>query len=158
MTTHPSTSSPSPLSPQQCPVTVVSATSSSGGVRHFLADALTKSQFDQAVERARHGGNEPHYLDVRVRSSSQKTIRGIEAHVVYANVMGDEGSETLILFQNDKPVKIGGEVRGYSVDTSARWANGKGEVTVYVNRIRFEDNTFWRDDGSRSCALTSDIK
>jgi hypothetical protein len=31
-------------------------------------------------------------------------------------------------------------------------------VTVYVSRVRFEDNTFWKDNGSRSCALTSKIK
>ena len=44
------------------------------------------------------------------------------------------------------------------MDTSESWRNGKGEVNVYVNRVRFEDDSFWQDNGSHSCALTSKIK
>jgi hypothetical protein len=147
-----------PTSPQECPVTVTKATSSDGGFSHAFADALTKSQFERAYEKALNGGHEPHYLDVRMRNASQKQVRGIEAFVVYANIMGDQGETSTILSQNDKSIKPGGEYKGYSVDTYERWQNGKGDVTVYVNRIRFEDNTFWYDNGSHSCALTTQIK
>jgi hypothetical protein len=146
------------VSPQECPVAVTKATSTDGGFRHGLADALTKSEFQRAYEKATNGGHEPHYLDVRMRNVSQKPIRGIEAFVVYSNIMGDQGATNTILSQNDKTIKPGDEYKGYSVDTYERSENGKGDVTVYVNRIRFEDNTFWYDNGSRSCALTTQIK
>src|SRR5471030_1572275 len=90
--------------------------------------------FERAMEKANNGGNDPHYLDVRMRNGSQKSIRAIEASVVYADLMGDQGMGTTLLFQNDNPIKAGREFRGYSVDTSARLANGKGDVTVYVSR------------------------
>jgi hypothetical protein len=146
-------------STQECPVTVVKATSTNGGFRHAFADALTKSRFEQAVEKAQNGGNDPHYLDVRLHNASQKTVRAIEATVTYTDAMGDESTNgTTLLMQNNDPIKPGKDVSGYSVDTFARSANGKGEVSVRVSRVRFEDNTFWKDNGSRSCALTSKIK
>jgi hypothetical protein len=156
--TTPATTVAPSFSRQDCPVTVVKAISSNGGFGHAFADALTKSRFEQAVEKASNGGRDPHYLDVRMRNVTQKSIRAIEASVVYANLMGDQGAENTLLLQNDNPIRAGKEFRGYSVDTAERWANGKGDVTVYVNRVRFEDNTFWKDNGSRSCALTSAIK
>jgi hypothetical protein len=149
---------PGSLPSQACPVSVVKATSTDGGFRHVLADGLTKSQFERDVERARNGGHEAHYLDTRMRNDSLKPVKAIEAFVVYADKMGDQGARQTILSQNDKSVPPRGEYRGYSVDTSERWSNGKGEVTVYVNRVRFEDDTFWQDNGSHSCALTSKIK
>jgi hypothetical protein len=146
------------LSKQECPVTVVRATSTNGGFGHAMVDGLTKSPFERAMEKANNGGKDPHYLDVRMHNATQKSIRAVEATVAYANLMGDQGVTNTLLFQNDNPIKAGKEFRGYSVDTSEQSANGKGDVTVYIDRVRFEDNTFWRDNGSRSCALTSKIK
>ncbi len=143
---------------KDCPVVVTKATSTNGGFGHALADAMTKSEFERAVEKAGAGGNDPHYLDVRMRNGSAKAIRAIEAFVIYADAMGDPGPQTTLLTQNDKNIKPGGEYRGYSVDTSQRSTNGIGDVTVFVSRIRYEDNTFWQDDGSHSCALTTRIK
>lgn len=144
--------------PQQCPVVVTKATSTDGGFRHAMLDALTKSEFQRAMEKASQGGRDPHYLDVRMRNDSGKLIRGIEAFVVYENNMGDQSGSSSIMSQNNKPIKPGGEYAGYSVDTYQSSSNGVGDVTVYVNRIRFEDNTFWYDNSSRSCALTTQIK
>jgi hypothetical protein len=141
-----------------CPVAVTKATSTNGGFAHALAEGLTKSEFERAVEKAGAGGNDPHYLDVRMRNGSGKNVRAIEAFVVYADAMGDAGPQTTLLTQNTKDIKPGGEYRGYSVDTSQRSSNGIGDVTVFVSRIRYEDNTFWQDNGSHSCALTTRIK
>jgi hypothetical protein len=143
---------------KDCPVIVTKATSTNGGFAHALADAMTKSEFERAVEKASAGGNDPHYLDVRMRNASGKLVRAIEAFVTYADAMGDAGPQTTLLTQNDKDIKPGGEYRGYSVDTAQRSTNGIGDVTVFVSRIRYEDNTFWQDNGSRSCALTTRIK
>jgi hypothetical protein len=147
-----------PLPKQECPVVVTKATSTDGGFGHGLADAMTKSEFERAVEKANNGGHDPHYLDVRMRNGSDKPVRAIEAFAVYANAMGDEGERTSLLTQNDKAIKPGGEYKCYSVDTSARSSNGKGDVTVYVSRVRYEDNTFWQDNGSHSCSLTTRVR
>jgi hypothetical protein len=143
---------------QECPVIVTKATSTNGGFSHALLEALTKSEFQRAVEKVNNGFNEPHFLDIRMRNKSNKNIRAIEAYAVYANVMGDEGETRIITSQNDKIIKPGGEHIGYSYDTTTRQENGKGDVTVYVNRIRYDDNTFWQDNGSHSCSLTTRIK
>lgn len=148
----------SPLPPQHCPVAVVKATSTDGGFRHALAEGLTKSQFERDMDRARHGGHEAHYLDIRMRNNGQQPIKAIEAFAVYFDKMGDPGARETILSQNDKDIPPGGEYKGYMVDTMDRWRNGKGDVTVYVNRVRFGDNTYWQDNGSHSCSLSSAIK
>jgi hypothetical protein len=93
-----------------------------------------------------------------MRNGSDKPIRAIEAFAVYANSMGDEGERTSVLTQNNKAIKPGEEYRCYAVDTSVRSANGIGDVRVFITRVRFEDNTFWQDNGSQSCSLTTMIK
>jgi hypothetical protein len=93
-----------------------------------------------------------------MRNNSQQPVKAIEALAAYSNAMGDEGASQTILSQNDKSIPPGGEYLGYTADVLEQWLNGKGEVTVYVNRVRFEDNTFWQDNGSHSCALTTKIK
>ena len=147
-----------PLPKQECPVVVTKATSTNGGFGHALADAMTKSEFERAVEKAQNGGHDPHYLDVRMRNGSNKSVRAIEAFAVYANAMGDEGEQVTLLTQNDKAIKPGGEYKSYAVDTQTRSSNGIGDVTVYVSRVRYEDNTFWQDNGSHSCSLTTKVK
>jgi hypothetical protein len=112
---------------------------------------MTKSQLELAIEK-------PHYLDVRMRNGSDKPVRAIEAFAVYANAMGDEGASTTLLTQNNKGIKAGGEYKCYAVDTWERSSNGVGDLTVYVSRVRYEDNTFWQDNGSHSCSLITRIK
>lgn len=155
---NPSSGSAIALTKQECPVVVTKASSTNGGFGHAFADSLTKSEFERAVEKANNGGNDPHYLDVRMHNGSDKPIRAIEAFAVYSNSMGDEGERTSLLTQNNKGIKPGGEYKCYAVDTSVRSANGIGDVRVFVARIRFEDDTFWQDDGSQSCSLTARIK
>jgi hypothetical protein len=74
------------------------------------------------------------------------------------SAMGDLGDSFSIISQNDKPIKPSGEHIEYEYDTATRTSNGLGDVTIYVNRVRFDDNTFWEDNGSHSCALSSRIK
>ena len=161
--TQTATLAPSPIvaivkANSECPLIVTKATSTNGGFGHALAEAMTKSEFERAMEKANAGGNDPHYLDVRMRNGSDKAVRAIEAFVLYADAMGDSGPQTTLLTQNDRDIKPGGEYRGYSVDTSQRSSNGIGDVTVFVNRIRYADNTFWLDNGSHSCSLTTRIR
>ena len=137
---------PPSLPAQKCPVSVVKATSTNGGFRHALVAAAAREPYSG------------HYLDIRMRNNSQQPVKAIEALAAYSNAMGDEGASQTILSQNDKSIPPGGEYLGYTADVLEQWLNGKGEVTVYVNRVRFEDNTFWQDNGSHSCALTTKIK
>ena len=137
---------PPSLPAQKCPVSVVKATSTNGGFRHALVAAAAREPYSG------------HYLDIRMRNDSQLPVKAIEALAVYSNAMGDAGASQTILSQNDKSIPPGGEYLGYTADVLEQWLNGKGEVTVYVNRVRFEDNTFWQDNGSHSCALTTKIK
>jgi hypothetical protein len=141
-----------------CPVVVTKATSTSGGFGHALAEAMLKSEFQRNVEKINNGFNDPHYLDIRMKNASAKPVRALEAFVVYANAMGDEGTANAIVSQNNKIIKPGGEYVGYSYDTAVRSSNGLGDVTVYVSRVRFDDNSYWQDNGSHSCALSSRIK
>jgi hypothetical protein len=143
---------------QQCPVSVTKATSTNGGFRHALADSMTKSPYERAAEKASNGGHDPHYLDVRMRNDSTQAVKAIEAFAVYTDKMGDPGARQSILSQNEKDIPAKGEYKGYAVDTAERWRNGIGEVTVYVTRVRFHDNSFWQDNGGHSCSLTTNIK
>jgi hypothetical protein len=150
--------SPTVLTPQECPVAVTKVTSSEGGFGHGLADALTTSEYERQTDKVTHEGQEKHYLDMRMLNKSDKPIRAIESVVVYSNVMGAESTHETLVSQNKKPVKPGQEHKSYFMDRSLQSANGLGDVTVYVEKIRFSDNTFWQDNGSHSCKLTSQIK
>jgi hypothetical protein len=144
--------------PQECPVAVTKVTSSEGGFGHAFADSLTTSEFERQLDKTTHEGRDKHYLDMRMRNNSLKRIRAIESVALYSNVMGDESIQDALVSQNTKPIKPGEEYKSYFMDRSLQSANGKGEVTVYIQRIRFEDGTFWQDNGSHSCALISQIK
>jgi len=143
---------------QECPVAVTKVTSGDGGFGHGLADSLTTSEFERQLDQTTHEGRAKHYLDMRMHNNSMKPIRAIESVAVYSNVMGDESIHDALVSQNTKPIKPGEEYKSYFMDRSLQSANGKGEVTVYIQRIRFEDGTFWQDNGSHSCALISQIK
>jgi hypothetical protein len=132
-------------------------------VAFFLQSRKHVRDFDGAVQPRRwpipsNGGYDPHYLDMRLRNNSSQSIKAIEGVATYANKTGDTGHIQSFVTQNDKPIPPGAAHNTYMEDTSEQWRNGKGEVTVYVNRVRFEDNTFRQDNGSHSCALTTEIK
>jgi hypothetical protein len=40
------------------------------------------------------------------------------------------------------------------MDRAERLQTGTGDVTVYISRIRFGDDTIWEDDGTHSCFKT----
>ena len=149
--------SSTPAGPQECPV-VMTKVSSSESFGHALADAMTTSEFERQVDRAGHGGKDKHYLDMRERNNGQKPIRAIESVVVYKNVMGDETVRDTLTSQNTKPIKPGEELKSYFMDRGLQSSNGVGDVTVYVQRVRFTDDTLWVDNGSHSCSLTAQIK
>jgi hypothetical protein len=144
--------------PQECPVVVTKVTSGSGGFGHALAEGLTTSEFQRQLDQTEHGGHSKHYLDMRMRNSSSKPIAAIESVVVYSNKMGDETTHDTLLSQNTKPIKPGEELKSYSMDRSESTQNGTGNVTLYIGRVRFEDNTFWQDNGSHSCSLSNKVK
>jgi len=143
---------------QECPVIVTKVTSGDGGFGHALAEGLTTSEFQRQLDTTTHGGHDKHYLDMRMRNNSSKSIAAIESVVVYANKMGDETTRDTLISQNTKPIKPGDEHKSYSMDRTERTQNGAGQVTLYISRVRFEDNTFWQDNGSHSCSLSNKAK
>jgi hypothetical protein len=154
-----STAAPaSPATPQECPVVVTKVTSGDGGFGHALADGMTNSEFQRQLDQTTHGGRSKHYLDMRMRNNSSKPMAAIESVVIYSNKMGDETTRDTLVSQNTKPIKSGAELKSYSMDRSESAQNGTGEVTLYVSRVRFEDGTFWTDNGSHSCSLTNKSK
>jgi hypothetical protein len=150
--------SPVTASHQNCPVEVTKATSTDGGFGHGLADRMTTSEYQRQTDETLHGGMGKHYLDMRLKNISTKLITAIESVASYVNVMGDPSASTTFTTQNSKPIKPGQENRSYTMDREMLAANGKGQVIVYVQRVRFEDGTFWTDNGSHSCSLTNQIK
>ena len=144
--------------PQECPVVVTKVTSGDGGFGHALAEGLTTSEFQRQLDQTTHGGHSKHYLDMRMRNNSSKPIAAIESVVVYANKMGDETMRDTLVSQNTKPIKPGEEHKSYAMDRAERTQNGTGDVILYISRVRFEDNTFWQDNGSHSCSLSNKVK
>lgn len=159
-TTHTQLVSPLPavVTPQECPVSVLKVTSGDGSFGHSLAGTLTTSEYERQTDKATHEGQEKHYLDMRMLNNSDKPIRAIESVVVYSNKMGDESTHETVVSQNTKPIKPGQGYKSYLMDRSLQSANGLGDVTVYIQKIRFSNDTFWQDNGSHSCKLTSQIK
>ncbi|HEY3768900.1 MAG TPA: hypothetical protein VGN44_09515 [Candidatus Angelobacter sp.] len=153
-----STSPAASTTSQECPVVVTKVTSGSGGFGHALAEGMTTSEFQRQLDQTEHGGHAKHYLDMRMRNSSSKPIAAIESVVVYSNKMGDETTHDTLLSQNTKPIKPGEELKSYSMDRSESTQNGTGNVTLYIGRVRFEDNSFWQDNGSHSCSLSNKVK
>jgi hypothetical protein len=154
----PAPASATPSTPQECPVVVTKVTSGDGGFGHALAEGMTTSEFQRQLDQTAHGGNSKHYLDMRMRNNSSKPIAAIESVVIYTNKMGDETTRDTLVSQNPKPIKPGEEHKSYSMDRSEKMQNGVGNVILFVSRVRFEDNTFWQDNGSHSCSLSSKVK
>ncbi len=151
-------SAPSSAAPQDCPVVITKVASTDGGFGHALADAMTTSEFQRQLDQTTHGGQSKHYLDMRLRNNSSKHIAGIESVVIYRNKMGDETTRDTLVSQNTKPIKPGEEHKSYAMDRSERVQNGAGNLTLYISRVRFEDNTFWQDNGSHSCSMSNKVK
>jgi hypothetical protein len=131
---------------QTCPVRILKVSSSGGSFGLTLMRSLENKPMNG------------HYLETQWLNESGKEIKAIESGTEYIDVMGDRSVGSLLVSQNSKPIKPGETHRGYSEDVIDRLVNGKGEVTVWVSRIRFIDDTFWSDNGSHSCFLTSKIK
>jgi hypothetical protein len=119
---------------------------------------MTTSEFQRQLDTTLNNGNSKHYLDMRMKNVSKSNVRAVESRVIYANVMGDVQSRDTLVTQNTKQIKPGQEFRSNFMDRTLQSANGRGDVTIYINRIRFEDGTMWVDNGSHSCKLTSAIK
>lgn len=146
-----------PSTPQECPV-VVTKLSSGNSFAHQFADSMTSSQFERDLDRSAHGGRDKHYLDMRMKNAGTKPIQGIEAVVVYLNKMGDETTRDTVVSQNKNSIKPGEEYKEYTMDRAELSQNGAGETTLYINRVRFDDNTYWQDNGSHSCSMTTKVK
>jgi hypothetical protein len=144
--------------PQQCPVAVIRLKSGNGGLRQAFVDALTTSEFQRQLDETTHDGVARHYLEVTLRNTSDKAIDAIEDVAIYTDKMGDETARDTLLSQNTRPIAPGKEERASVMDRESMVANGIGQVTLYVSRVRFSDGTFWRDDGSQSCAASSRAK
>ncbi|MGN6057468.1 MAG: hypothetical protein ACTHOI_02645 [Sphingomicrobium sp.] len=142
---------------QSCPVTVIKV-SSGDSFGHVLLDAITTSEFQRQLDETTHGGVGKHYLDIQVRNDSGKPIKAFEFSAVYADKMGDESTSATFVSQNDKSIAAGALYKASAMDRALLMQNGSGEVTVYVARVRFGDDSFWQDNGSRSCRLKTSLK
>jgi hypothetical protein len=140
-----------------CPASVVKL-SSGTNFGHTLAEALTTSEFQRQLDATSHGGVSKHYLDVRVRNDSGKPIRAFEFAAVYADTMGDASTSTMFVSQNTKAIPAGVIFKASAMDRELTMQSGVGEVSVFVSRVRFEDDTFWTDNGSHSCRLRTALK
>jgi hypothetical protein len=144
-------------SPQQCPMSVVKV-GSGNSFGHLVVDSLTTSEFQRQVDQGNHGGMGKHYLDVQVRNDSAKAVKAFEFSAVYSDRMGDEASSASFVSQNDRPIASGAVYKTSAMDRDQFAQGGTGDVRVYVSRVRFADDSFWQDDGSRSCATKSAVK
>jgi hypothetical protein len=151
------TSQPGPTT-GECPVVVTAVSSGDGGFRHALADALTTSEFERQLDETEHGAQAKHYLDFSVRNASDKAILGVEAVAQYTNRMGDALASSTLVSQNTRPIKPGEEYRVYSMDRAQWVQSGVGDVTLFINRVRFTDGTFWADSGGHSCSMAANSK
>jgi hypothetical protein len=119
---------------------------------------LTTSELQRQLDETLHEGEAKHFLDMRLRNSSPKPIAAVESVAVYSDRMGDESTRITLLSQNTKPIRPGKEISGSYMDRNERTLNGQGQVSLYVQRVRFQDQTMWQDNGSHSCSLSSEVK
>lgn len=142
---------------QPCPMAVIKV-SPGNSFGHLLVDVLTTSELQRQIDQVNHGGVQKHYLDVKVRNDSGKPVKAFEFSAAYADRMGDESTATSFVSQNDKSIRAGEVYKAFAMDRDSLMQNGKGEVTVFVGRVRFEDNSQWQDNGSRSCGLKASFR
>jgi hypothetical protein len=137
--------------PQLCPVVITKVTSGAG-LGHALIDALTTSEFERQLDETAHEGQGKHYLDVAVRNSSDKPIVAFEFAAVYSDKMGDETTSATYVSQNEHAIQPGDISKASAMDRNEWSQNGAGQVTMYISRVRFNDKTMWKDDGTHSCS------
>jgi hypothetical protein len=142
---------------QQCPISVVKV-GSGNSFGHLVVDSLTTSELQRQIDETNHGGMGKHYLDIQVRNDSAKAVKAFEFSAVYADRMGDDASSASFVSQNDRPIASGAVYKTSAIDRDQIGQSGTGDVSVYVSRVRFADDSFWQDDGSRSCARKSAVK
>lgn len=140
-----------------CPAAVAKV-STGTNFGHMLAEALTTSEFQRQLDETSHGGAGKHYLDVQLRNDSGKPIRAVEFAAVYADTMGDPSTSATFVSQNTKPIPAGGVFKASAMDRALTMQSGIGDVTVFVSRVRFNDDTFWSDNGSHSCQFKTTLK
>jgi hypothetical protein len=145
------------ISPNQtCPV-VVTKVVSGVSLGHLLLEALFVSRFEQELDRAAHGGQGKHYLDIGIANHSDLAIAGVEIIASYSNNMGDETASATYVSPNSDPIKSGGTFTYSAMDRRQSSSTVVGDIAVSINRVRFVDGTFWKDNGSHSCFNTSKI-
>ena len=142
---------------QTCPITIVSLKSGIS-FAHILLDQLTTSEFEQQLDQAAHNGQGKHYLDIKVHNDSGKSVSAFEFGSVYSNKMGDEGASTNSISQNRRSIAAGVYLTVWAMDRDTLEQSGIGQVEVFVSRVKFDDGTFWQDDGTRSCSRTTIVQ
>lgn len=148
---------PSVSAAQSCPIAVIKV-STGVSFGHLLVDTLTTSEFQRQIDQATHGGVDKHYLDVQVRNDSGRPVKAFEFSAAYMDKMGDESTSAAFVSQNNKPIRTGAIFKTSAMDRELLIQNGTGEVAVYVARVRFEDDSLWRDNGTHSCSLRASLK
>jgi hypothetical protein len=149
--TSPGGGSAAASGPQQCPLVVAKLTSGYS-VGHIVADVLSTSQLQRQIDEAQNGNK--NYVDLNVRNDGRKAIRAFEYTAVYRDAMGDETVSPTYVSQNTKPIAAGEVFKTTAMDRSQRASTGRGDIKVYISRIRFDDDTMWEDNGSQSCFKT----
>ena len=148
---------PGGVGAQECPLAVASL-SSGLSFGHALVDALTNSRLQTQIDEAENGGVGKNYLDVRVRNDSKKAVKAFEYTAVYRDAMGDETTSPTYVSQNTQPIKPGAFFKSATMDRVQRSQTGRGDVKVYISRVRFDGDSMWEDNGSRSCSAMAASK
>jgi hypothetical protein len=94
-----------------------------------------------------------HYLRIEYKNSSSKTIIAIRFGVAFVNAMA-EANESVYSYDSSEIVKPGKTTKPY-------WGDGvyfnqygyRMAARAWLEKVRYSDNTFFVDDGSRSCAF-----
>ena len=110
------------------------------------------------MDETMHAGQGKHYLDIKVQNAGIKPVAAFEYTTVYADKMGDLSNSATYISQNTHAIKPGATFGSSAMDRDHSAQNGMGQVTVYVSRVRFDDGTYWRDDGSRSCSRVANLR
>lgn len=99
------------------------------------------------------GGGDPwgSYLMIQFSNVSPKTIVAVRFDVSFVDALGDK-HESVYSYDSDSTVKPGKTSRSAWGDGVYAGSLGhKVGAIVWVQKLRFADDTFFRDDGSHSC-------
>jgi hypothetical protein len=95
------------------------------------------------------------YLLIQFRNTSSKTIAAVRFGVAFVDALADK-HESVYSYDSDSTVKPG-------KSSHPEWSDGvyagspghKVGAIVWVEKLRFADNTFFVDDGTHSCGAHS---